>query len=70
MYLALLTISPRTLLHIYWPCSYDLTFGDGDGPEEKKVDVSSTFIGNIFRSVPTYILVPLYLVPSTFSTLL
>ena len=31
----------------------DLEFGDGDGPNlsrVKKVDVSSTFIGNIFRS--------------------
>jgi len=32
---------------------YDVKFGDGDGPNlcrVKKVDVSSTFIKNIFRS--------------------
>ena len=56
MYVAVLT-KPLVLLYKEFIGSIrvqvDLKFGDGDGPNlcrVKKVDVSSTFIENIFRS--------------------
>ncbi len=63
MHIYLISITQIILPYVYiyvrvgvcmYVCMYlDLKFGDGDGPNlcrVNKVDVSSTFIENIFRS--------------------